>query len=167
MVLAIDQPVRAREQEGPSIRRLDEVLGRPTTTHPKLLGPTGEEIALPDSVYQLLRTIVHELASGAAVSVLPYAAMLSTQQAADFLNVSRPYLIRLLEIEHAIPFELVGTHRRVAFKELLDYRQREHQRRDAVLTKMVHDAESSGLYDAEAAREETEAGREAKPAPRR
>jgi len=76
----------------------------------------------------MLAQILGFLANGQGVTVTPSNAMLTTQQAADFLNVSRPFLIRLLEAGQ-IPFERVGTHRRVAFGELMDYKGRDDQER--------------------------------------
>ena len=76
----------------------------------------------------MLAQILGFLANGQGVTITPSNAMLTTQQAADFLNVSRPYLIKLLEAGQ-IQFEKVGTHRRMAFGELVEYKGRDDQQR--------------------------------------
>jgi excisionase family DNA binding protein len=68
------------------------------------------------------------LGSGQGVQIIPDAAELTTQQAADFLNVSRPYLIGLLEADE-IPYRMVGTHRRIRFEDLRDYRRQDDLKR--------------------------------------
>ncbi len=107
---------------------------------------SGEEIQLPGSVYEVLARVVHELARGNGVSVLPVDAELTTQQAADLLNVSRPHLIKLLEEERAIPFHRTGRHRRVGLQDLLEYRKRRDLERRGLLRKLTQDAQDSGLY---------------------
>lgn len=87
----------------------------------------GDQVELPEEVYLALRKIVDAMQSGLAVSVVPQATRLTTQQAADLLNVSRPTVVKLLD-EGEIPFEKAGTHRRVILADLLAYRERRRAR---------------------------------------
>ena len=104
---------------------------------------TGADIILPASVLRLLKDILAEMAQGHAVALLPVQAELTTQQAADLLNVSRPYLIRLLE-DSKIPFRLVGQHRRVRFDDLLAYRHKDEDRR-RIADELTADAQELGM----------------------
>jgi len=70
---------------------------------------------------------------------------LTTQEAADFLGISRPTLVKLLE-QGEIPYEQPGRHRRVMFSDLLAYRQRRQEERRAALDRMTEDASEAGLY---------------------
>jgi len=92
------------------------------------LGGVDEALVVPRAAIVMFAQVLGMLADGQGVHIMPDRAMLTTQQAADMLNVSRPYLIRLLE-EGEIPFTKVGTHRRVAFGDLLDYKRKDDQSR--------------------------------------
>ena len=104
----------------------------------------GPDIVLPASVLRLLKGILAEMAQGHGVALLPIQAELTTQQAADLLNVSRPYLIRLLE-DRKIPFRLVGQHRRVRFEDLLAFQRKDDEERRRVADELTADAQELGL----------------------
>ena len=104
----------------------------------------GADIILPASVLRLLKGILAEMAQGHGVALLPVQAELTTQQAADLLSVSRPYLIRLLE-DRKIPFRLVGQHRRVRFDDLLAYQRKDDEERRRIADELTADAQELGM----------------------
>ena len=104
----------------------------------------GHEVEVPRSVARALSGLVRELAAGNSVTVVPTQAELTTQQAADLLNLSLPYLVRLLEANQ-IASSKVGTHRRVRLGDILEYKTRRDEHRAALLARMGERVEASGL----------------------
>jgi excisionase family DNA binding protein len=115
-----------------SPEQLEELLALFQAGEARLVGPQGEEHLVPAALYGLMRDLLDNLKRGEAVTMLPHDALLTTQQAAQILNVSRPYLYRLIE-EHAVPVVMVGSHRRLRIHDVLQLReQRRHVRRSAL-----------------------------------
>jgi excisionase family DNA binding protein len=154
MIALEHDPITAKESEKPALRKMEGVLNSSgcngtssyTRPLPKLVGPDGDEIELPPSVFQILRRIIDHMMHGRAISIVPVNKELSTQEAANILNVSRPFLVSLLEAG-TIPFTKVGTHRRIRFTDLMEYKKRRDEETERGLEKIVQISEELGLYD--------------------
>ena len=133
------QAAREANRLLPSLREHDRVQLQTIGAE----GP-GEMVVLPTIALQLLRRILAEMAARNAVTIVPTHAELTTQQAADYLNVSRPYLVNLLEAGK-IPHRKVGTHRRVLFQDLADYKRQSDADRREALDALAAQAQELGM----------------------
>lgn len=126
-------------------------LNRYLQTHPtgegriKLSGQRGADVEVSAEALRLLVEILGHLARGNAVTVAPLAAEITTQQAAELLNVSRPFVVKLLD-DGQVPFRKVGNRRRVRLADVLAYRRRDDEHRDLVLRQLTEESEALGLY---------------------
>jgi excisionase family DNA binding protein len=108
-------------------------------------GAPGEAtVTLPREAFDILLEVLGQMANGNAVTIVPVHAELTTHQAAEILNVSRPYLIGLLEAGK-IPYRMVGTHRRIRFTDLMAYKQQDDARRDEAVAELTRQAQDLDL----------------------
>lgn len=129
-------------------------LSRFLDRHPEpaaLVGPDGQTVPLPLEAFRVLVAVAAAMREGKAITVAPIDQLLTTQEAADFLGISRPTLVKLLE-SGEMPFERpgAGRHRRVRLQDLLRYRDRRRAERRAALDTLAREAVEDGLYDATA-----------------
>jgi excisionase family DNA binding protein len=124
---------------------LDSLAAERPERRPRLVAPNSGEIELPEPVFHLLRQAVYYLAQGDSVALVARHQELTTQQAADLLNISRPYLVRLLE-QGEIPFTKTGRHRRVRVGDLLAYKDQRDSRRHRALDRLTRLSQEAGLY---------------------
>ncbi len=104
------------------------------------------QVVVPEAAFALIVAVLEELAQGNTVAVAPVREELTTQQAADLLNVSRPYLVGLLE-DGMIPHHRVGNRRKVNLADLLEFKRRDTARREQILCELTAEAQDMGLYD--------------------
>ncbi len=142
MATTIDPgPVSAAETEQHMLDQIEALLSANSGSEtPKLVGSQGQEMVLPESLVSLLRQVVHQLARHKVVTVV------TTQEAAELLNLSRPYLIRLLD-RGAIPYTRTGTHRRIRFDDLMRYKAERDAAREQALDELTRINQEMGLYD--------------------
>ena len=120
------------------LRRI--LASQATQQHDQKLRVTGEagdaEVILSPGLSTLLMEVLRHIGKGDAVTLVPVSQMLTTQQAADILNVSRPFLISVLE-KGDIPHELVGRHRRIKANDLFAYKKHRDEKRGAALSDLA------------------------------
>jgi excisionase family DNA binding protein len=141
------QPITAREEDRPALIKLEDLFNHlePESTSFQLVSTSGAAIDIPTPVFNLMHQIVYELLQGNSITIVPIHKELTTKEAADILNVSRQYLVELLD-NQTIPHTKVGTHRRIRFGDLMNYKNDRDANRQEGLSRMTKKSQQLGLY---------------------
>lgn len=142
-------PVSEHDRE--LLEKLQEVIDG--HERPVLLGREGAHIQFPEPVFHVLTEAVRMMASGQSVVLLSENEEFTTQAAANYLGMSRPHLVKLLEVGE-IPFHFVGTHRRIYLKDLQAYERIRDRKRRESLDRINQKVIEAGLYDSDYTGEE-------------
>ncbi|WP_426748633.1 helix-turn-helix domain-containing protein [Myxococcus faecalis] len=151
MLTNLDHPVALPPEKRPIAEQIHRQLtqgkaasgARPKS--PVLLFPNGAQVELPPEAAELLRTLFAALAKGEPVSIVPSRKALTTQQAADFLNISRQGLVNLCE-SGKIKYTRSVKHRRILFEDLLRYKQQRDEARASGLRELTQLSEDDEDY---------------------
>jgi excisionase family DNA binding protein len=145
MTISVLDPISIPISQQQQVRELQKLMQREGRA--SLVGKGGESaLDLPDVVYSLLLRILQGMQEGKAISIVPFMQDLTTQEAANFLGVSRPFFVKLLETDK-LHYHMTGTHRRVYLKDLMDYRQHRDQNKIDAINRIAQFEEDAGLYD--------------------
>lgn len=144
----LDQAVAPSEADAQLADESARFLSRYQDKDLKLMiaanGDPEQAVVLPASAVRLLVRILAEMAEGNAVTLIPIHAELTTQQAAQLLGVSRPFLIKQLE-SGDVPFRKVGSHRRIPFSALMEYKRKVDKRRADALAALAEQAQKLNM----------------------
>jgi excisionase family DNA binding protein len=139
----INSPI-VKENEIEAIKQMQELLTQ--NNHQLKLVIDGQEIPLTDAFSYILRQVAQAMASGKYVSVVTYNPELTTEQAADLLNVSPSYLMKLLD-QGELAYIMVGNQKRVNFDDLMKYKEERDAKRDKFLTELTQMSQEAGFYE--------------------
>jgi excisionase family DNA binding protein len=143
MSFASQEPITLPLTEQQQVQDLERMLHLGI---PALVGPSGERFNLPTTVYEVLTRVVELMAHGQSVTLVPDKQVVTTQRAADFLGMSRPYFIKLLETG-AMAHHRVGNQRRIYLRDVLEFSKKRDEERQVALDQLSREAFSSGLYE--------------------
>lgn len=147
MEAIVEKPTKKDQQVAKRSISLIDKIGIGTTKKTVAIDINDEEtthIEIPVTAFRFLKFILSNMAEGKAISLVPEETELSTQQAADMLNVSRPHIVKLLD-KGEIPFKRVGTHRRIKLEDLERYDQQKKEKREKALAQLAKEAQELKL----------------------
>ncbi|MBC7541294.1 MAG: helix-turn-helix domain-containing protein [Candidatus Sericytochromatia bacterium] len=140
---ALTKSVAPTAAEFQAIRALERAFT--SDSQARLIAPDGTEMVLPKSVHEVLHLVLTALARGQEITIVPTALELTTQKAAEMLNVSRTFFCKLLA-EGEIPFHMVGSHRRIRVEDLVTYKDARDSTRQSKLKELTELAQDMGGY---------------------
>lgn len=145
------KPTRSEQEAArrslPALEESLKSLSKKDTTEIEIeIEETAQKIIVPTMALQLLSRILKDLGEGRPVQIVPIAAEMTTQAAAELLGCSRPHVVKLLE-QGRIPFTKIGKHRRVRYEDVMKYRKAMKEAQRQLLKDMMRDDEEAGLYD--------------------
>ncbi|MGP9725505.1 excisionase family DNA-binding protein [Corynebacterium sp. AOP40-9SA-29] len=123
-----------------------EARGETVEAQPVIVTADGVRHEIPQGLADVLVTVAKALALNQGVSIVPRHRLLTTQEGADMLNISRPTFIKILE-EGTVPFEMRGSHRRIRLQSVLDYQKSLKAQRAEALDLMQQQGREDGIYD--------------------
>jgi excisionase family DNA binding protein len=144
MALRLDKQSLPDELDMAQARKALSVIKKDDAESHFVLSGSGQQVPISEKAFNLFVNVLEEMARGNAVLIIPIHAELTTQEAADLLNVSRPYLIKLLEMKE-MPFHYTGRHRRIYFKDLMAYKQKVAKESLDALGQLAAEAQELGL----------------------
>ena len=135
--------VRALENRQRAVSRSE--VEQIETAVARLVGRDGKETEVPEPIYNLIRDILPALKNGQTMVLVPAHKSLTTQQAADILGMSRPFLKKILDRQE-IPYQKVGTHRRIKFVDVMAYQERRDAERQGEMDEILATSIAMGAY---------------------
>lgn len=141
---AKSEPIVASEDEQKELASIERKLGQ--IGKARLVGPHNEHMILPDSLYAILVQAARQLSEGNGIAIMPVMQELTTQQAADLINVSRPFIVSLIE-GGEIKHHMVGTHRRIYLRDLMAYKHRRDATTRRAIERLGDSAEEMDIYE--------------------
>jgi len=148
-MLGQNEPVKLtfpQEQEAQLIKQMERILSEDSQA--KLVGSNGEQLVIPESLCRVLCQVMHAFVLGQSISIVSQEQEMTTQEAADFLNVSRPYLIKLLE-QGKVPYNKVGSQQRLTLLDLMKYKEDRDVKRREGMKELSQFLQEEGFYNEE------------------
>lgn len=139
-------PSPEEESTAEQFSKVLDSLASASSERPALIGPHNEQIPIPREAFEVLVQVVEAMRKGQGIHVAPLNAQLTTQEAAEYLGISRPTVVKILE-SGALAYTQPGRHRYVRLEDLIEYAESVRVRRAGALDELARDAEEGGLYE--------------------
>jgi excisionase family DNA binding protein len=139
-----DRRVEPSEVSPEILRQIEDLVH--SRNGASLIGPDGQPVPLPEALNDLLLFVVEAMQRNQAILFIPEDEAFTTQAAANYLGMSRPFLLRLLEAGK-LPYHRVGTHRRIMFRDLVAFKEERTRERNKGLSDLTRMLDEEGVYD--------------------